>query len=267
VKGYNNLKTKERVILEPFDGVYDYEVKMLYGKATFHGAANQMLVDPTRPDKPDIRMRSYEKREHQSATVVDGQINLTDFYKDINPAQKFLEAVYNDPHKVPRAQAFYKTRLLQVGEYQHKKHSTYKYSKLKPGSEIPVIGLLREFSPSQYYYRNEEQYRAIEREYQRCKNRYGQYVEGYFCNPDGTLDYQSMCDTVAQLLDNGETSLIHALDPHRNLINRGHVTREHPAFADYQYLRSHFARLVGVTPEALTHADDHDQARGLFAPE
>jgi hypothetical protein len=265
VRGFNDPQTKELVILDKFDGVYDYEVKMLYGRATFHGAANQMLVDLANPDKPDIRMRSYEKREHQSAIIVDGKIVLTDFYQGINPAQKFLQALYDNPHSVPRAQAFYKTRLLQVGEYQHKKHSTYKHSKLKPGSEIPVIGLLREFSPSQYYYRNEEQYRAIEREYHRSKSRYGQYVEAYFVNEDGTLDYQHMCQTVVLLLDEGETSLIQALDPYRHRTRTTADFRMHPAFADYQYLRAHFAKLVGVAPEDVTENETHDQVKALFA--
>jgi hypothetical protein len=39
----------------------------------------------------------------------------------------------------------------------------------------------------------------------------------------------------------------------------------HPAFADYQYLRAHFARLVGVAPEDVTENETHDQVKALFA--
>ena len=269
VRGFNDPQTKERVILEPFDGVYDYEVKLLYGKATFHGAANQMLVDLANPDKPDIRMRSYEKREHQSIIVtnqiiendkiLEGTIESTDFYQGINPAQKFLQALYDNPHRVPRAPAFYKTRLLQVGEYQHKKHSSYRFPGLHPGSEIPVVGLLREFSPSQYYYRNEEQYRSIEREYERSKRTYGQYVEAYFVNEDGTLDYQRMCETVLELLDIGEMKLLDALDPHDNMNRKKPGFRKHPAFAEYDFLRKHFAKKLKTLPEGVTLSDkDYD---------
>ncbi|MFM2315194.1 MAG: hypothetical protein RLZZ04_4470 [Cyanobacteriota bacterium] len=135
-------------------------------------------------------MRFYEnKRHHQSFTITENNETVeTEFYNDLPPSNFFLQQLDNPTHVV-RSKNFRKTGILKLNDWKHN-HDKWLDKGFVCGDTIEKIGILREFSISQFTYQTIEQYLAIEKEVQRNKRRYNQSYEGYFINPDGTLDYQ-----------------------------------------------------------------------------
>lgn len=103
------------------------------------------------------------------------------------------------------------------------------------GDTIEKVGLLREFSISQFTYQTKAQYQAIEKEIQRNKRRYNQSYEGYFLNDDGTLNYQLMIHTIDKIIASGSHSINDVLD------KRDHRARDlainHPEAEVYQLVK------------------------------
>ena len=119
------------------------------------------------------------------------------------------------PNYISRSKTFKKNGILKLNYWKHN-YNKWLDKGFVCGDTIEKVGLLREFSLSQFTYQTIEQYLAIEKEVQRNKRRYNQSYEGYFLNPDGTLDYQKMIETIDSIITNGAFSVNQELDKDYN---------------------------------------------------
>lgn len=208
-------------------GQFEFEIKDVYQFGTFHGSANYWLKHPD-PKSNKIAMRSYEnKKKHQAIEACGETVIPTDRYDEISPAQTLHDAIAKDPRRVPRASAFIKTSLVKPGLYRSQKR--FQEAGLMPGDEYLQVGLLREFSLSQFKFQTFDQWRAWEKWYVRTKKKYGQSCEEWYLNHDGTLDYQQMIEEVYQLIRDGRDdpgAIFHAKSKHG-------IHRSHPALIAY----------------------------------
>ncbi|MDJ0716900.1 MAG: hypothetical protein QNJ54_22240 [Prochloraceae cyanobacterium] len=104
-----------------------------------------------------------------------------------------------------------------------------------PGDTIYKIGLLREFSLSQFTFQNFQQYQDIEKEVGRNKRYYNQSYEGYFINDNGFLNFQEMIETVDRIIANGATSINKVLDENRNRTRNKDIN--HPESRSYLHIK------------------------------
>jgi hypothetical protein len=172
---------------KPITGQFTFEVKAVYKSGCFHGTANYYLVNP---EKPALKMRSYEKTKHQS-------------YQDENlitetlpPSEKFLAQLLKTPHKIERAYPFVKSAILKPKDFRNRYKSFYKQTNLVPGDSFYKSGMLRELSLSQFTFLTFEQYKSWDKEVMRLKNRYQRSYELFFIDGSGTLDYQSLIEAI-----------------------------------------------------------------------
>ena len=199
----------------PQKGMFSFEIKDIYTKARFHGTSNYLLANER---ETKIAMRSYEnKRKHQAFIInEDDEIIKTEFYNNLPPSQFLLEQLDN-PNRVERSKVFKKTGILKLNDWKNN-FSKWLEKGYLGGDTIEKIGLLREFSISQFTYQTIEQYQAIVREVERNKRRYNQSYEGYFLNDDGTLDYELMIKTIDSIIASGSLSINKELDKDRHRI-------------------------------------------------
>jgi hypothetical protein len=92
---------------------------------------------------------------------------------------------------------------------------------------IESAALLREFSLSQFTYETLEQYQGWKTEYERLLRRYGQSYEMLFLNPDDTLNYQAMVETVDGLIRSGKRSYFDGVDKRALHTYRSHSPHDH----------------------------------------
>jgi len=213
----NNEKSLEenKPVIEytKMQGLYILEVKEIYDSGAFHGTANYLLENKY---VRNLAMRSYEnKKKHYTFELHEtlGYIE-TSFYNENIPSQYFLSQ-FREINRIKRSKPFKKKGILKVNEY---KNNLNKYEELgfNCGDTIEKSGMLRELSLSQFTFKTIEQLKAIEKEMQSNKRRYGQSYEGYFINEDGTLNYLEMIKTIDKMINQGLTSFNKELDKHRH---------------------------------------------------
>ena len=199
-------------------------------------------------------MRSYEnKRHHQSFSITNnGDTITTEFYNGVPPSQFFLQQL-DTPNKVKRSKVFIKKGILKLNDWKNNADKWLE-SGYVCGDTIEKTGILREFSLSQFTYQTIEQYLAIEKEVQRNKRRYNQSYEGYFINPDGTLDYQSMIQQIDSAIASGALSINKHLDKDRNRARD--IDIEHSETKVYQMVK--LQANGGVTVEIDSQSDDDE---------
>jgi hypothetical protein len=260
---------------EPRTGQFEFEAKKIYVQGTFHGSANYFLrgfsfykaVEPSpEDDEPRVSMRAYEKRKHYTTYLHDQTLVAGTTYDLQTPARAFLESLLT-PHAVPRSAVFVKESILKPNDFVAHYDSVYKHTPLKPGDSIFKAGLLREFSLAQFTFRSVAQFKAIERQWHRCKARYGEYVETYFLHEDGTLDFERMIRAIDDLISNGTDDLLKGLDNHRHILRKR--SRNHTALASLEATREFIKRvyqfpadttdnLVGDTSDTRdSYSSDH----------
>ena len=226
--------------------MFTFEIKDIYTKARFHGTSNYLLANER---ETKIAMRSYEnKRPHQSFSITENAVVIeTEFYDGIAPSQFFLQQLDN-PTKILRSKTFKKTGILKL-KYWKNNSAKWLYKGQVCGDTIEKVGLLREFSLSQFTYQTIEQYLAIEKEVQRNKRRYNQSYEGYFLNDDATLNYQSMINTIDEIISTGANSINDVLDKYDNRARDIHI--EHAESQIYQAVKLQANEGVQINTEAL----------------
>lgn len=180
-------------------------------------------------------MRSYEKkRKHQAFNINENdEIIETEFYQSLSPSEFLLQQLDN-PNSVKRSKVFKKNGILKLNDWKNNaaKWLTNGYV---CGDTIEKVGLLREFSISQFTYQTIEQYKAIEKEVQRNKRMYNQSYEGFFINEDGTLNYELMIKTIDEIIASGEMSINKVLDKDRH--RRRDIDVEHPSNLIYERVK------------------------------
>lgn len=185
-------------------GQFEFEAKGLYDCATFHGTANYSL---TFFDKSYFAMRSYSKRGHKMVMLAD---ELQVVNKGDKPSENFLMAL-RTPKKVGRGNVYLKERILKVGDFR-RNYRVWKDSQVYPGCTVEMPGLLHEFSLSQFTFQTHAQYSSWKREFERLLSKYGQSYEMFFINDDGSLNYQSMIETVDTAIRSGKRNFFDGLD-------------------------------------------------------
>ncbi len=212
-------------------GMFSFEIKDIYTKARFHGTSNYLLANKM---DTQVKMRSYEKRKHQAFSITENdELVETNFYETNNPSKFFLEQV-NNPNAIKRSKVFKKKGILKLNDWRNNSDKWLDKGYVC-GDTIEKVGLLREFSISQFTYQTREQYEAIEREVGRNKRRYNQSYEGYFLNDDGTLDYQLMIETIDEIIASGAHSINEVLD--KNYHRARDLSINHPEAKVYQAVK------------------------------
>ena len=202
------------VSYEPRVGQFEFEAKDVYYEGKFHGSANYELLHHD-PKRNTLKMRSYEKKRHDTVELDGDTLASGTYYDHATPAHIFMKSL-EKPHRVKRSKTFIKSGILKPGEYLHNYQSRFADSALRPGDTIYRTGLLREFSMAQFTFQTRQQYLSIKKQWLRQKERFGQYLEAYFINPDGTLDFQAMIQCIDQGIREGCENLLELLDPQRN---------------------------------------------------
>ena len=236
-------------------GMFAFEIKDIYTKARFHGTSNYLLANER---ETKIAMRSYENnRKHQAFTINENnEIVETNFYDDIAPS-KFLLQELDNPNQVKRSQVFKNTGILKLNDWKNN-YSKWLEKGYVCGDTIEKVGLLREFSISQFTYQTIEQYLAIEKEVQRNKRKYNQSYEGYFINDDGTLDYQTMIKTIDSIVSSGALSINKQLDKDRNRARD--IEIEHSQNKLYELVKEQANQSAAVNTELENASDDQQDS-------
>lgn len=206
-------------------GVFEFEMKSFAKSVTVHGSSNYSF-----DGGDNYKFRGYEKKTpHQAATVKDGEIVWLDTYNLMNPAQYLFHEIENTPRAVHRLPPFIKTGILKPNAYAQNYRNNWANSPIQPGDNILKIGRPSYFSPSQFKYRTREQFENWKRTTNRLKNKHGESFEMFFSNPDGTLDYQRMIETIDSMIREGVMFPLARLDPNNHL-NR----IKHPIITEYK---------------------------------
>jgi hypothetical protein len=236
---------------------FTFETKMVYDRGSFHGSANYLLEWP---GESVVKMRSYERKQHYALDLDldNGALLDIDFYQDRTPAYAFLSSLFC-PSIIPRQHVFAKSLILKDGDYRVRYEKVYQHSLLHPGCTIWKVGLLRECSLSQYTFDTVEQFKAVKRQWELHKNKYGQFIEALFSRGKA-LDYAAMIVAVHRLIASRSTTLMEDLDPSYN--TRRSLDLRHPAFDTLALARVEVAKLQGIYHEddyPTTHefADEH----------
>jgi len=214
-------------------GQFEFEAKQFYDKGTFQGSANYLLTNPNKKDD-NLKMRSYEaKKDH------DGFLNheVTDRYTNgNNPAVDFMKGLANDETSVARQIPFVKEAILKVSDY---KLYSGKHDKngIEPGDGFLKPGMLKECSISQFTFKTLLQFKTWEKAVTLRKEKYGQSLECFFINENGSLNFKKMVTTLDVLIEIG------CLDPFKELAKRKNIAIDpHPGIEDYTWLKARFNR-------------------------
>jgi hypothetical protein len=228
----------DEMVKTPINGVFSLEVKDFFKEGLFHGSANYCLKSPS---QTIIKMRSYETKKHQLIMLKNDSLELSE-YPENSPSNYFFKQVDNNSKSVSRGKIFVKQGILKLSDYQNNQARFDNIGK-KPGDSIDKIGLLREFSLSQFTFKNIEQYKAIFRESESNKRRYYQTYEGYFIDEYGNLNFEFMVKKLDEIISSGSLTINKELDRHRNRSRYGiehchgiHIENIKKNLADIQYV-------------------------------
>lgn len=213
-------------------GLYEFEMKDFYTCGIFHSSANYWLSSPK---SHMLKMRSYEKKKHDAVRVNDGNIQLEDTFTNQTPAEYFMKQLAN-PSRIERGYVFAKDTILKIGEYVQRQNSLYSKSILIPGDTTWRLGLLREFSLSQFTFRTIAQFKEWEKIVNKLKEKHGQSLEMFFINKDDqTLNYQAMIEWFDDVIDKD-------IQPSKAFRKLSKDRLDHPEFINLSKSKREFAR-------------------------
>ncbi|MBW4597548.1 MAG: hypothetical protein KME46_32785 [Brasilonema angustatum HA4187-MV1] len=197
--------------------------------------------------------RGYESEKlHRGIAVIDDKVVAIERYNKENPAIDMISQIADDPHKVKRQNVAIKLVSLSINEYK-KNHRKYDALGLKPGDQMKRPILPVEFSPSTYKYQNAEQLFGWLEATTKSKAQYGQSIEAFFIESDGSLNHQKMIEWGLQAIEAGCIDPIEALiGVFKKLRKYSKLERKHP---EYDLLLHCKAALIGeknVQDEILT---------------
>ena len=241
-------------------GLFEFEAKGFYSKATFQGSANYMLeYDGVK----QVKYRSYPKKPVKKIDYID--VDSEKLLKRIDisyqPAQEFLERL-STPNQVPRSNAFLQERILKVDEYR-KDYKKWERSQVVWSDTIEKVRLLKEFSLTQFTYQTFEQLQAWEREYNQLIRKYGQSYEMFYLNADGTLNFQKMILDIDTRIKRGDMGFFDGVDRHAENTYRSYS--KHPAKECQDALKQMLLWRYKLTSAPMPYKtgdivdDDHEQ--------
>ena len=241
-----NMDANNRVYT-PRKGIYEFEMKDFYIGGCFHSSANYWLKS-FNPKNDAFKMRSYEKKKHDTVRIEENEFEMLDTYNEQTPAQYFMKQL-SHADKIERGYVFAKDYIIKPGEYVQRHDSLFKHSCLTPGDTGYKAGLLREFSLSQFTFRTIVQFKAWNVLIDKLKKDYGQSIEMFFINDDKTLNYQAMIEWFDNALDKqvSPTKTIGALFKKKQL---------HPRFKDFLAVKKEFAHRSNTEECFCDYGDD-----------
>jgi hypothetical protein len=211
-------------------GQFSFETKDLYYSASFHGSANYLFENP---NGIHIKARGYQtKSEHIS--IEDELIPSPRYGKDNNPAKDLMGQILNNSSNIKRQVPAVKSGILKVGDY---KNLTDKYDEmgLEAGDNILKVGLMQEFSLSQFTFATYEQYASWKKQIDFYKLRYKQSIESFFLNPDKSLNLEAMVKKIDEMIAKGVMKPYNYLDKYNH--RQRDKTMEHPHLEDYEKVK------------------------------
>ena len=219
---------------KPRIGQFSFEGKDFYDSGTFHGTANYCLENP---NGKNLKFRAYEtKKPHES---VNKELKISDRYSATNnPAKDFISQL-SHPESVIRQDPFVKDAILKLSDYKNRLQN-WTAKKLLPGDSFYKPGHLREFSLSQMTFNTLAQYQKWNKTVFRLKEKFGQSLETYFINDDGTLNYAAMIVTLDRMIADDVQDPLKELDKNKNAFRD--LDKDHPMFETYSELK----RIINV---------------------
>lgn len=216
-------------------GQFGFETKGLVKVSAYHGQSNYIFRggfhELYKGDKEFIAMRSYKKNE--------------------GVVRDFLTQLIENPDHIKRQSPFEKTTIVKVGDYKQRYNSFYSNHSFIPGDSLKSCGLLREFSLSQFTFKNRQQREQWEKAITYLKEKYGQSLEMYFEDAEGYLHFSKMIETVDIAISEDAETFKHWIDKHRNA-----SPKQHPSFAQYLELKKKLARYGIQNPDIESSSDD-----------
>jgi hypothetical protein len=203
----------------PRIGQFNFETKDVYHSGCFHGSANYALENP---NGLTIKARGYETKREHTGIELDPEQDVIKFVKSNrygtknNPAKDLMKQLLENPESITRQIPAIKSGILKVGDY---KNLSDKYDELgiEPGDNILKPVLMQEFSLSQFTFQTYEQYISWKKIIEKSKMKQKQSLEGYFLNPDTTLNLQALCEWVDSAIASGVMNPFDELkNPHRH---------------------------------------------------
>jgi hypothetical protein len=217
-------------------GQLSFEIKDGYNGIVTRGTADYQLIQGDKVT--DVKMRSHRNRAHEVYTVVNGREVLV--RDNCFPGKELLDRIRISPHAVERAQPHIIENIVKVGDMRQRQETLGKMG-LTVGDTLKSVRLMREFSLSQFLFKNRKQRAAWERLTERDKELYGQSVERAFLNPDGTLDYARMVEEVQRAISSEvaikkpRSSVETWGNAYENMV-KGNKTK-HPHYENYLLLK------------------------------
>lgn len=205
---------------KPRKGQFSFETKDVYHSAAFHGSANYIFSSL----KEDyVKARGYEtNKEHWGVEIEKSEgdeitFKSSDKYDDKNnPMKDFMKQLLNNPESVTRQIPGVKQGILKIADYKNN-HQKYDNQGLEAGDTLMKPVLLQEFSLSQFTFQTFEQYMLWAGMIEKLKQEDYQSFEGFFLNPDGTLNFVEMTNWVDEQIAAGVTDPFALLsDKNRN---------------------------------------------------
>lgn len=181
---------------EIIDGLVGIDIKNIYVSGVFHSSANYDMM--TKHGKRVIAYRSIKSKGYQ--LVID--LDLLHTVDMLPPSQIFFNSIRTNKKAIARGDIFLTNDILTPTFYNHQK-SKFDALGIEIGCNLPKIGYIKEFSITNFLYRNYKEFKMIDREVSKLKKNYGQSYEMFFQNPDGTLNYDLMIEVLSNLISKG----------------------------------------------------------------
>jgi len=201
-------------------GLYQLEVKDFFCCGFFHSMANYLLVSYSDltyisliellekdndlltkyllqfRTQSKIAFRSYKNKKHKIVKgVKDEKIIYSNEY--FCPSFDFISQL-NKP-VINRSKVFVKRSILDVKQYANN-YDKYDEYDIEIGDNLYQVGLLKEFSVSQFTYKTIDHLLSIEKEVMKNKGQYGQSYEGFFTDKNNKLSYHLMLETIENII-------------------------------------------------------------------
>lgn len=253
-------------------GTFSFEVKDFISKASFSGQTNYTYTSWKGETK--TKNRSYETRKNEDGTLAKphtaffldkkGYLYLDEeFYKYTSPSEMFLNAIANDPEKVPLLPPFVISTIIKTKDWQQSFNKTYRYSNLNSGDTSHKIALRPLFEISAFKFQTIEQYTSWQKAHDKLKNKYGLTFELFFMNEDGTCNYKKMNDEIDKMIISGVQLPLKRLDPFNNMHHRIKNSLDVYLESIKQAKRWHRLSIVGFHKYAYEYHNEKDYLESI----
>lgn len=227
-----NKKTLE-ISYKPRIGMFGLETKAIYNQGVFRATADyrlqvidgsEILIDEDIRDTDKyfweyldeeikievVKSRGNKKGVYESFILSSDGKNLeqTERYKE-SPGWQFLNEILTNPESIKPQHPYIQSSILKVKEY---KNTPRKFDALgvEPGNNYKEAKIFHELSLSQFAFKSHEQYvnwlkfhQGLKDKKDKGKSLYGQGLEMFYLNKDGTLNYKKMIEEIEQHIYNG----------------------------------------------------------------